>query len=123
LPKIEIEVRNVGSESSWKEEYDCSASDPLAWANELVNKFNATLHPGERAREIIQVVVLDTEVEAPDHVWRKQNLITIIRGSQAYDVMRCERCGITAKRFGLSGVVRDSKYKAKKYIKCTKNTD
>ncbi|MNO15499.1 hypothetical protein D3C76_51650 [compost metagenome] len=118
MATIEIEVRNIGTNRSWKESYDCSHNDPEEWDKNLIDHFNATLHPGERARELVGVEILDGSEAIKNHVWRKVNAITIVRGGQSYDKVRCELCGITGKRFGLSGITRDSKYKAKKYIKC-----
>ncbi|MNO23003.1 hypothetical protein D3C76_127940 [compost metagenome] len=118
MAKIEIEVRNVGTNKSWKEPYDCSHNDPKAWAQDLIDRFNATLHPGEKARELVSVEIIDTKEAFKNHVWRKVNAVTIVRGGQSYDKVRCELCGITGKRFGLSDITRDSEYKAKKYIKC-----
>lgn len=118
MPRIEIEVRNVGSDTTWREQYDCS-DDPQKWAKELIDRFNATLQPMEKPRELVGVEVLDEAIGSGKHVWRKENLMTIVRGSRSYDKMRCEKCGITGKRFGLGqGVIRDRKYQAKKYEKC-----
>lgn len=119
MPRIEIKVRHLGEDETWKEQYDCT-DDPQVWAKKLIDNFNATLHSGEKPRELVDVVVLDDASDlAGEHVWRKENLVTIVRGSRSYDKMRCEKCGITGKRFGLGqGVIRDRKYQAKKYEKC-----
>ncbi|GKS14760.1 hypothetical protein YDYSY3_57600 [Paenibacillus chitinolyticus] len=118
MPKIEIEVCQVGSTSTWKEKYDFHEGDPQAWAQAMLDRFNSTLRPGENPRELVSVEVLPEESQ--EHIWRKENVYTIVRGSQVYDKMRCERCGVTGKRHGLvSGVKRDSEYRAKKYEKCT----
>lgn len=120
LPKIEIEVKKVGHESTWKEEYVIDNNiTPLEWAEKTIEKFNATLYPGESPRELVGVQVLN-EIDKPnEHKWVKTNLFTIVRGSNVYDTMECEHCRITGKRRGLgSEVARDSKYKAKKYENC-----
>lgn len=104
--------------TTWKEQYKCDG-DPQTFATELLSKFNTTLRTGEKARELVGVRVLEDEPTVLDHVWSKENLFTVENRGRYYDVMRCKRCGITGKRFGLSGSVRrDSKYRAKKYEKC-----
>ncbi|GAA4827878.1 hypothetical protein GCM10023310_00680 [Paenibacillus vulneris] len=116
MPRIEIEVRQVGSTIAWKEKYDCSV-DPHEFAQSMIDRFNDTLRINENPRELVSVKVLDENMS--EHVWRKLNSFTIVRGNRAYDKMRCERCGVTGKRHGLSpGVKRDSEYRAKKYEKC-----
>lgn len=117
MAKIVIEVRNVGDTRSWKEEYECF-TNPSEWAESLIRKFNATIRQNEKPREVVSVVVLDESQGTTEHQWHKINLITIVRGSKVYDRMECTKCGITGKRFGLGGIIRDSKYKAKKYEKC-----
>ncbi|WP_213505423.1 hypothetical protein [Paenibacillus faecis] len=118
MPRIEIEVKNVGSKTTWKEQYDCTG-DPDTWAINLINEFNATLQSNEQPRELVGVKVLgDAPENVGKHEWRKENLITLVKGSMSYDKMRCEKCGITGKRFGLGGVKRDPKYKAEKYNQC-----
>ncbi len=119
MPMIELEVKTVGSDATWTEKYDCKG-DPGRWAADLVSRFNAALRPGERPRELVAVRVLEDAPPAPDHIWRKENLTTIIdQVGPSYDVYRCERCGITGKRFGVGeGIRRDLRYGAKKYEKC-----
>ena len=48
----------------------------------------------------------------------KTNLVTVMGVYGSYDVMKCVRCGITGKRYGLVDIKRDPKYKAKKYETC-----
>lgn len=118
MPKIIMKVKNVGSDTGWEEEYDCP-SEPYEWAKGLVDNFNATLRHGESMRELVGVEVLsENSKPVRDHKWGKTNLITIVRGSKVYDTMECVHCGITGKRYGVGSVLRDSKYKAKKYEKC-----
>ncbi|KJD43308.1 hypothetical protein QD47_23400 [Paenibacillus terrae] len=66
MPKIEIEVKQVDSLSTWKEEYECP-SDPQQWAKNLIE--NKVLDEGETA---------------VDHKWGETNLITIVRGEMSY---------------------------------------
>lgn len=120
MPKIEIEVKRVGSSTSWKEEYVIDGDNPYEWAKNTIDNFNATLNPHESPRELVGVEVLDKSEKNNKHSWTKTNLITIVRGSSVYDTMKCEKCGITGKRHGLGqdGVIPDSKYRYKKYEKC-----
>lgn len=95
--------------------------DPEQWCRTCVARFNDTLRPGESARDIVAVIVTDGVREqdvAVAHVWRKTNLVTIIAGSRMYDTARCEVCGITGKRFGLSDITRDPAFKAAGYTTC-----
>lgn len=120
MAKIEIEVKKIGSERTWKEEYVIDNDNPVEWAKTTIDNFNATLHSGESPRELVGVEVLDESEKNSQHKWIKTNLMTIVRGSSVYDTMECENCGITGKRYGLGKeVIRDSKYKAKKYDKCS----
>jgi len=54
------------------------------------------------------------------HDWEKTNLVTITgRGGLSYDNYRCKRCGVTAKRFGLSDDFRrDKKFNTEKFAEC-----
>ncbi|MBD7942500.1 hypothetical protein H9650_00040 [Psychrobacillus sp. Sa2BUA9] len=115
MAKIEIEVKKVGSEITWKEEYVIDGVNPFDWAKATIDNFNATLRADESPRELVGVTVLDESEKNTQHKWTKTNLLTIVRGSSVYDTMKCEKCGITGKRHGLDNrIMIDSKYKAKK---------
>ncbi len=87
-----------------------------AFCRKTVAWFNDTLRPGEKARRYVSVNLIG---ESEVHDWRKSNLVTVANHRGTHDVMKCEACGITGKRFGIGGgVTRDSKYRAKKYAKC-----
>ena len=60
---------------------------------------------------------MDTQTE---HEWEKTNLVTISDRSGIYDKMRCVRCRVTGKRFGLGqfGVKLDRKFLSAKYEHC-----
>lgn len=88
----------------------------MKWAKETLRRFNATLRPGEKERELLDVVIIDAQEQ--EHNWHKTNLVTIMDRNGSYDAYRCQRCGITAKRFGLGEIIRDQKYKAEKYRRC-----
>lgn len=105
---------------SWEENYDDRAITTVDQASEkgrsLVNYFNSTLRPGEKARRFVSARILADSVA---HDWRKVNLVTIVGpGGRTYDKMRCAVCEITGKRLGLVGVKRDSKFRAAKYETC-----
>lgn len=115
--------------ATWRETYDEGAAengfpfgtkDPEAWARALVAKFNNTLRPNETWRTVDRVEV--TEIAdpnyRPDHVWRKTNAVTISDRQGVYDRMQCEVCGVTGKRFGLTYLRIDSKFKAARFKKC-----
>jgi len=94
----------------WEENWlDCSPE-------EIIQEFNNTLLPNERARKLIDYEIL--EGENKPHTWRKTNLVTILRSGMQYDTYRCKECGATGKRFGLGGnIVLDKKYKKQIYCK------
>jgi len=55
-----------------------------------------------------------------EHVWKKTNLVTIQQGDRAFDTYKCERCGITGKKFGPGAmIIRDKNYAAVKYKDCS----
>ncbi len=112
-----------GSGKPWNEDEDRPQIPDLGhaetWAKSTVAMFNKTLRPGELARELVSVEELPDEPVA--HGWQKTNLVTVQRGSSMYDTYRCTQCGITGKRYGLSGEVkRDSIFKSPGYADCKK---
>ena len=115
MPKFKIVVED-GRGDRWEEEYDKPTNDPMQWAIETVEKFNAGLRGYESPRKVIDVIVLG---ESEAHTFKKTNLVTIMDPRRGcYDTARCSRCGITAKRIGLGAYIIDPKYRAKKYKKC-----
>jgi hypothetical protein len=105
-----------GSEQ-WEEEYEVDASNPEEQGKHIIKTFNATLKPGEKPRKYIACRVVG---ESTEHDWEKltDGMSVSFRGS-CVDMYRCNKCGITGKRYGLgSQIVRDSKYKANKYKLC-----
>lgn len=121
MPKIQIEVKKVGSDATWTEDYTINHDDPTEWATDIINQFNNSLRSHEHPRELVGVIVLNPNgTPKREHEWEKTNLFTVIRGNRNYDIAACKHCGITGKRFGMSSTVsRDSKYRAKKYEFCT----
>jgi hypothetical protein len=90
------------------------------YARKIIAKFNATLRPGEHPREFERIVAESNTATVP-HSWVKTNVATITGGSgRAHDTYRCERCGVSGKRFGLEQLIQiDQRYHSKKYLTCT----
>ncbi len=118
--KFKLKVCKVNDEkNTWFEEYDEDTSDAEQWGKDIIEYFNSDLRPNETARKLLEVIVLDKD-SIEKHDWDKTNLVTIIKGNGIpYDTQKCQRCGITGKRYGLSETVKiDPKYKAKVYLRC-----
>jgi hypothetical protein len=114
MPKFIVVVEN--DRGRWEEEYDKLVADPRKWAEETVARFNATLYPKELPRRLVDVILVG---DSEQHDWHKINLVTVSDHlGRLYDILRCKRCGVTAKRFGLEDIRRDRQFKAKKYAKC-----
>lgn len=94
--------------------------DLEVWAKGIVQYFNDTLRPHESPRTLVGVRIEHVEDSPRQHLWIKTSLTTQQSYLGLYDVMRCEGCSITGKRFGLGPFVkRDSVYRAKKYSVCS----
>lgn len=94
--------------------------NPAQWGKDIVANWNATLRPHESARTIdaLRVTdILDKDAHV-EHDWHKTNLVTVMRGNLAFDTVRCNRCGITGKRYGLNGVTPDAAFKAQVFRTC-----
>lgn len=118
---IKMIVKKVSTGYQFSETYTIDDStDPTDYANSLIDSFNRTLRVDESPRELVSVEVTKlSSVVGHNHDWEKQNLITIVKSGNAYDIMKCSRCNVTGKRYGIGGEVRrDSKYKAKIYNTC-----
>jgi hypothetical protein len=119
--KYKIAVGYAAGGDAWNEAYDDPAVSTLAQAvakgRALVDHFNSTLRPKEKARAFLGAAIVGpSEV----HQWEKSSLVTQTRGRQSFDTMKCTACRITGKRFGLGpSIVRDSIYRATKYAKCS----
>jgi len=115
--KFKIHVKD--SNNDWFEEYNEKTEDAQEYAEKMVESFNNTLKPYETKRTLISVEVMESSNDEL-HDWVKQSygMSQVFRG-QIVDIMRCSKCGITGKRFGLSSHVKiDSKYKKKCFQKC-----
>lgn len=116
--KFRIKVRNARTPEGWWEEYaKDEVTDPEEWGRDLVQQYNDSLREGEIPREFIAAEVLNAAAGSEEHAWEKQNLSTIFDGRNIYDVLKCKRCGATAKRYGLTRITLDAKFRrSKKYI-------
>lgn len=84
---------------------------------EIIENFNNTLRPHEKARKLIDYEILEDNENKP-HSWKKKSLVTQIKGDISFDIYRCTECGVTGKRFGIAGqIVLDKKYKKRIYCK------
>lgn len=117
--KFKITVsKKDNTEQPWEESYEENIEDPQAWAENTIQRFNSGLRPGEKERVLLHVEIIDSD-GIKNHTWGKQNLVTIAKSGQYYDILKCKRCGITAKRYGVDRIIFDSKFKkAKVYLRC-----
>jgi hypothetical protein len=115
---ITLRVRSATG-NEWDERYKPATDDPEAWGRALIAWFNETRREGEGERAFVSVIV-HGDVPPPEHNWRKVTAMTQQRGEgRPFDRMVCDRCGITAKRFGIGAPpTRDCKFRAKVYIRC-----
>lgn len=116
-----VKVRHADSpeEEGWEEEYKRTVDDPLLWAKETVAKFNATLRRGELPRELLGVRIVGEELPEDEHNFTKQNIYSLTHAGRAYDIVKCERCGVTGKRYGVGKARLDSQFRAKVYQLCS----
>lgn len=123
--KFKIEIEEAETSRTWWEEYDQPRIEDIeeakAWAAETLTRFNRTLRPNERARKILRVESIGGSTE---HKWVKTSMVTQVGThhlkGKTFDAYRCEKCGITGKRFRLDGpVVRDPAYRQVKFGICS----
>lgn len=117
--RFHIFWRHPGEKKEVKETYEQITDDPEKWGREIINWFNSTLRPHETKRVFVRCE-FETEIPPPEHKWFKVTLMT--KSNQygaSYDGMKCERCGITGKRYGLMAHTKpDSKYRLKVFARC-----
>ena len=61
-----------------------------------------------------------SEIKTSQHIWEKQNLVTINRNGKMFDEVICKSCGMKGKRFTLSTVEVSEKYKIESVNLCPK---
>lgn len=52
------------------------------------------------------------------HKLEKQNLVTIIKGKRAYDILKCSKCGIEGKTHSLTTIGFKGSYSQEKVENC-----
>ena len=114
--KFRIKIKDINGE--WWEDYDENIEDIDKWAKEVIKRFNKTLRPGENKRKKIELEILDNDNKS-FHNWYKRTdgMSVEFRGTNV-DIMQCSKCGITGKRYGISSIKIDSKYRKKVYLRC-----
>lgn len=120
--KFKIKVKTANGQEWW-EDYNKDIIDPQKWAEETIKNFNSALRPCESYRTLLAVEIIDKNNDE-HHKWIKcTNGMSINFHGSLVDLMYCERCGITGKRYGLQSVVKiDSKFRKKIFQKCNMKT-
>lgn len=118
--KIKMFVKEVCSGSSWIEDLNVpDGKDPEEYAKGIINNFNNTLRPGEEARELLGIELLDGSDNPKEHNWEKQNGFALTDRIGMYDAYKCKDCGITGKiRTSGTPIKIDSKFSAPIYKDC-----
>ena len=106
-------IRNKGGKVSWNETFTRETDNIPKEAAVIVAFFNSTLREGEQERELVKIKWARRLSPRYDHRWEKQNLVTLSKGNSFFDILRCEKCGATAKRFGLVDITVDAKFAGK----------
>lgn len=63
----------------------------------------------------------NSNIRTSQHVWEKQNLVTINRQGRMFDEMVCKKCGMKGRRFGFESVEVSEKYKFESVHLCPKS--
>jgi hypothetical protein len=61
-----------------------------------------------------------SNIKNSQHVWEKQNLVTITRNGKMYDEMICKNCKMKGNRYGFEFVSVSEKYNIDKVHLCPK---
>lgn len=122
--QFRMQVKPSDQETAWWEDYDKPEAVDQAsaeiQAQKIVDYFNSTLRPYESPRTLLAVILgaNDTSKSFKAHEWEKTNLVTVHERGRYFDRLVCPKCGITAKRFGITSIVIDPQYKARVYRDC-----
>lgn len=112
-----VRINDTGAEN-W-EEYTKETQDPKRWAKDCIEYFNTTCRPGESRRTLVKVELVEDGIAPLEHDWSKTNLVTLSQGGRIFDDMKCQRCGVTGKRFGFGTVPkRNGIYRPVVYARC-----
>ena len=105
------------------ETHEQVTTDPEEWSKDIIAWFNSTLRPHEQERVFVRCEVVG-EVPPAEHRWSKVTAMTKTmvggpRHGAMYDTMKCERCGVTGKRYSLGSFVKiDSKWRKAAFERC-----
>lgn len=108
--KVRAIIAHDRNAEGWEEEFDVPNGWPSVEVQRVIDRFNATLRPGELPRRLVEILSQSKSPPKPiEHTWGKTSLVTEFGKGRSYDRMRCDRCGATGKRYGLGqdGVTLD----------------
>lgn len=119
--KFRVAQSNGVEWNEWTSDFD-EKEDPRLYALKLIDRYNKSCTKREPKRELICVISFRRTLQRKLHDWQKLSLVTEVGG---FDQMKCSKCTITGRRYGLGqqGVNRESKYKADIYRKCNSAID
>lgn len=117
---LAVDIDSNAVDGFWEEAETRKDQTPQERAGEIVDRFNATLRPGEKQRKIVGVRQIGDDavfIDPKEHDWEKTNFFTIVKRKQIYDTYKCRNCKATGKRYGLSAeVILD--YRSRKKVNC-----
>ena len=61
-----------------------------------------------------------SNIKTSQHVWEKQNLVTVNRRGKMFDEMVCQNCGMKGRRYGFETVEVSESYKIESVNFCPK---
>lgn len=119
---MEFKIHVKDSRADWWESFNKSEvvdqETAEEWARKTIARFNDTLRPGERPRELLETQLTTTGEVRESHEWEKTNTMTIMERGRQYDTARCKKCGVTGKRHGLGEPRLDSEFRAQAFRFC-----
>ena len=103
-------IQTLDGEQVWVKEFAdlvVDSTTPLSHCKFLICRFNTTLRPGEKPREVVRVRSLEIGV-LKEHNWNKISFTPDKKGCYPY---QCAVCGATGKRHGtITFVTPDRKH-------------
>jgi len=64
--------------------------------------------------------MIQSNIKTSQHVWVKQNLVTVNRRGRMFDEMTCDNCGMKGRRYGFISVEVSGSYKIENINLCPK---
>lgn len=98
-------IQTLDGEQTWVEDFAdlvVDSTTPLSNCKFLICRFNATLRPGEKAREVVRVRSIPIPSSLKEHNWNK---LSWNSDKEGYYVYQCAACGIKGKRHGIIAFV------------------